>query len=297
MIDIDDLSLLAEQIGAATGRPFRVEHHRPIGGGCINTATVLEGDTHRYFVKFNAASRAAMFEAEAAGLRELADTNALRVPGPICWGVSGDTAYLVLEFLDLDSGNSCDLARLGRGLAALHRATAARFGWEHDNTIGTTPQINTPSDDWIEFWGTHRLGYQLSLAQRNGYRGPLHRKGERLLAGLSHFFGAYSPQAALLHGDLWSGNYSALAGGEPVIFDPAVYYGDREADIAMTELFGGFGPDFYSAYGADYPLDSGYPVRRQLYNLYHVLNHLNLFGAGYGRQAEQLIDALLSELR
>ena len=287
---------MAERIGAATGRPFRVARQRPVAGGCINTAAVLEDGSSRYFVKLNHASRAAMFEAEAAGLEELAAAEAVRTPAPICWGITEDTAYLVLEYLALVSGNARSQARLGHGLAAMHRVTAPRFGWSRDNTIGATPQINAPSADWVDFWRTHRLGYQLTLARRNGFGGALQRQGEKLLVELPRFFTSYRPQPALLHGDLWGGNYGALANADPVVFDPAVYYGDRETDIAMTELFGGFDANFYGAYRESYPLDAGYPVRKQLYNLYHILNHLNLFGGGYGRQAEHLMDALLSEL-
>lgn len=297
MARLTDLAQVADQIGAATGRPFRLTRHRPVAGGCINTAAILEDGSSRYFVKLNSAARAGMFEAEAAGLAELAAAAAVRAPAPICWGVAGDAAYLVLEYLDLVSGDARFLARLGRELAAMHRVTAARFGWNRDNTIGATPQINTPSTDWADFWRTHRLGYQLTLARRGGFGGTLQRKGQKLIVELPRLFSGYHPQAALLHGDLWGGNIGVLAHGEPVIFDPAVYYGDREADIAMTELFGGFGADFYGAYRESYPLDAGYPVRKHLYNLYHVLNHLNLFGGGYGRQAEHLMDALLSELR
>jgi fructosamine-3-kinase len=178
----------------------------------------------------------------------------------------------------------------------MHRVTQARFGWVQDNTIGSTPQINTPEEDWIVFWREHRLRFQLHLATRHGHGGRLRERGERLLDEFPRLFAEYQPAASLLHGDLWSGNYAYTREGEPVIFDPAVYYGDREADLAMTELFGGFGREFYAAYREAYPLDEGYAVRKTLYNLYHVLNHLNLFGGGYLSQAQGMIDRLLSEL-
>jgi fructosamine-3-kinase len=146
----------------------------------------------------------------------------------------------------------------------------------------------------MPFWRDQRLGYQLKLAARSGR--DLLKKGERILADLGAFFQNYRPVPSLLHGDLWGGNVSAVE-RQPVIFDPAVYYGDREADLAMTELFGGFSEQFYQAYRDTWPLDDGYPVRKTLYNLYHVLNHFNLFGGGYGSQAERMIDSLLSELR
>ncbi|MFA7388288.1 MAG: fructosamine kinase family protein, partial [Thiohalobacteraceae bacterium] len=181
-------------------------------------------------------------------------------------------------------------------LAAMHRTTRTQFGWYRDNTIGSTPQINTPDSDWISFWRDRRLGFQLDLAARNGWGGELQRLGERLLVSVGALFQDYRPRPSLLHGDLWSGNHGYLADGCPVIFDPALYYGDREADVAMTELFGGFGADFYAGYRSSWPLDAGYVVRRQLYNLYHVLNHLNLFGGGYQGQALRLLRELLAEI-
>ena len=288
---------VARQVSAATGEAFALASRRDAGGGCINSAVVLEGeDGRRYFVKLNDAARLSMFEAEAEGLEELAAARAVRVPRPICSGADEGTAYLVLEYLDL-SGGGRDQELLGRQLAQLHRRTEPRFGWRRDNTIGSTPQINTPSDDWVEFWRRHRLGYQLALAARNGYGGALQRLGERLMQELPAFFTSYSPAASLLHGDLWGGNRGATAEGEPVIFDPTVYYGDRETDLAMTELFGGFSGRFYDAYREEWALDAGYSVRKTLYNLYHVLNHLNLFGGAYGAQAQRMMEALLSEIR
>jgi fructosamine-3-kinase len=178
----------------------------------------------------------------------------------------------------------------------MHRITRPAFGWVRDNTIGSTPQINTPADDWIGFWRDRRLRFQLELAVRNGAGGSLQAGGERLLDEFPRLFSSYTPVASLLHGDLWGGNQAYTRAGEPAIYDPAVYYGDRETDIAMTELFGGFGRDFYAAYREHYPLDEGYAVRRRLYNLYHVLNHFNMFGGGYLSQARGMLDSLLSEL-
>lgn len=177
-----------------------------------------------------------------------------------------------------------------------NRGTTSRFGFAQDNFIGTTPQPNGWSDDWIDFWHEHRLGFQLRLAEENGYGGQLQTLGNKLLDSLPAFYAGYSPQPSLLHGDLWSGNHAFLADGTPAIFDPATYYGDREADLAMTELFGGYPADFYAAYRAAYPLNEDYATRRDLYNLYHILNHANLFGGGYARQAEQTMLRLLREV-
>lgn len=287
---------IAQAVGAATGRAFVVRERDALGGGCINAAWRISGDGQAYFVKLNAPERADMFAAERAGLEQLRAAGCVRVPAPVCHGAAAGAAFLVLEYLELRRGGGADYAALGRQLAALHHVTHPVFGWDIDNTIGATPQPNRRSDDWSEFWRAQRLGHQLALAAAHGHRGRLQQRGERLLSVLPALLADHAPAAALLHGDLWSGNVAFARGGEPVLFDPAVYFGDRETDLAMTELFGGFPAAFYAAYREAYPLNAGYAVRRTLYNLYHVLNHLNLFGGGYRAQAEDMIDALLSEV-
>jgi len=285
---------IAEQVSRVTGEPFSPQPARSVGGGCINT-TVKLGDRNRtYFVKLNAANRLAMFEAEADGLAALAASETIRVPRPVCSGVAGAQAYLVMEAIEMGPGGGKSAELAGRQLAAMHRCTQARYGWYRDNTIGSTPQPNTESHSWVEFWREHRLGFQLELAARNGLRGAIQRLGERLLEGLPALL-EHSPEASLLHGDLWGGNLAYDESGNPVIFDPAVYYGDREADLAMTELFGGFGSAFYAAYRETWPLDAGYPVRKILYNLYHILNHANMFGGGYAGQAVGMMERLLAQ--
>jgi fructosamine-3-kinase len=286
---------IAARISDATGAPFRLRGSHSVGGGCINATEVLEGDGRKYFVKLNDADRLDMFEAEAAGLKEIVDSNTVRAPRPVVSGTAGGQAFLVLEYLELGGrgGGQTDAA-LGRQLAAMHRTTRPQYGWWRDNTIGSTAQINTEERDWIRFYREHRLRYQLDLATENG-AARLGHSGAKLLEVLPALFTSYTPAPSLLHGDLWGGNHGALCDGTPVIFDPAVYYGDREADLAMTELFGGFGANFYTAYNESWPLDAGYRVRRELYNLYHVLNHYNLFGGGYASQAEGMIGRLVSE--
>lgn len=279
-------------IAHATGADFQIEQHTPLSGGCIHDAWRIEGGGRCYFVKINRAGCAGMFAAETVGLAALAATRALRVPQPVCHGANRDASWLVLEYIDLARKGNMRL--LGAQLAALHRATGAHYGGLNFNYIGAIPQINTPTNDWCAFWREHRLGYQLQLAASNGYGGRLQDLGGRLLGKLSALLGDHQPQPSLLHGDLWSGNAGFAKGGEPVIFDPAAYYGDREADLAMTELFGGFSADFYAAYREAYPLDAGYARRKTLYNLYHVLNHLNLFGGGYQAQAETMMSELLA---
>ena len=269
-------------------------HASAVGGGCINRGYRLQGIGGEYFVKLNRPTSLPMFEAEVEGLREIAATGTVRVPHPVCTGSDHTQAWIVLEYLALGSAPHSAMARLGEQLAALHRVTSAYCGWTRDNTIGSTPQVNTQTADWIEFWRRHRLGFQLDLAARNGHGGALQRDGAKLIERLPEFFAGYRPAVSLLHGDLWGGNASATIDGTPVLFDPATYYGDREADLAMTELFGGFPRGFYDAYTAAWPLDPNYRRRRGLYNLYHVLNHLNLFGGGYRTQAEGLIRQLLA---
>ncbi len=284
---------IAAEISQVTGSRFDPLRRSSIPGGCINRTEILEGRGEHYFLKLNTPEHHEMFAAEAAGLREIGRTGAIRVPAPICWGVADGHSYLVLEYLELGRADAQTAKKLGYGLAQLHQIHSECFGWHRNNTIGTTPQINTPSAHWSDFWGRQRLRFQLDLAARKGYRGSLQRDGERVLAVLPALLDGHQPQPSLLHGDLWGGNYAADRNGEPVIFDPAVYFGDRETDLAMTELFGGFPAEFQESYRERLPLDSGYRIRKNLYNLYHILNHLNLFGGGYQAQAERMLVSLL----
>ncbi len=285
-----------DAIEAATGEPFQAVSPCDVSGGCINRAIVLDDGRRRFFVKLNRAQRLPMFEAEAAGLAEMLATQCIRVPKPLGTGLVGSEAFLLLEYVDLSGGRTAaGEAQAGRQLAALHRTTRKTFGWDRDNTIGSTPQPNAPTENWIAFWRKHRLGFQLQLAAQQGYRGQLQSRGQRLLETFDPLL-SHDPIPSLLHGDLWGGNIGYTTDGTPVLYDPAVYFGDREADLAMTELFGGFSNRFYAAYNEVWPLDPGYPVRKDFYNLYHVLNHLNLFGSGYLGQALRLIDRLLAQL-
>lgn len=293
----DAWSTICAQITLTIGREFVCNETHTVGGGCINTAHVVGDGAQKFFVKTNRAEYADMFAAEAEGLLELAKTKAVRVPEPMCWGVAAGLAYLVLEHVEFSEGGEQAAAAFGTQLAQLHCVTAPRFGWYRDNTIGSTRQCNTYEDSWATFWREHRLGFQLQLIVANGYSGAFTTKLERVVEAVPVLLAGHQPQSALLHGDLWSGNFATDHAGRPVIFDPAVYYGDRETDIAMTELFGGFGADFYHAYKSAYPIMAGYEVRKTLYNLYHVLNHVNLFGGGYASQAERMAEKLLSELR
>lgn len=287
---------IAAAIDTATRQPFRLNSHTAIGGGWINQAYHIDGqDGRQFFIKLNSADKHAMFAAEVAGLGEIATTQTIRVPKPIAHGVAGKQSYLVLEHLDLRPRGDAHL--LGEQLAAMHRCSGHSFGFSQDNFIGETPQQNGRSDDWIDFWRERRLKFQLRLASENGYGDQLDDLAMKLLDALPAYFVGYSPQPSLLHGDLWGGNHAYLTDGTPAIFDPAVYYGDREADFAMTELFGGYSADFYTAYRTAYPLHEGYTLRRDLYNLYHILNHANIFGGGYVRQAQEMMRRLLAKVR
>jgi len=288
-------SELSIWIGAAMGVTLQPQPAGQAHGGSINTCYRWESDVGPLFVKVAAAERRAMLEAEAVGLEELRRAAAVRVPRVLGVGAHGSRAWLALEWIQLSAHTGPAEALLGELLAAQHRCTAPEFGWYRNNTIGSTAQLNDWLGEWVEFWRERRLRYQLELAARNGHDGRLLRGGEALLERLGGFFTNYRPVPSLLHGDLWGGNWGVEAGGGPVIFDPAVYYGDREADLAMTRLFGGFGEQFYTAYEASWPLDAGWRIRTDLYNLYHVLNHLNLFGAGYSGQALALLERLLAE--
>lgn len=292
-----DWHAIAKHITETTEKDFQVQTHYSISGGCINQAFRIEGLGQNYFVKINHPNEYEMFASEAASLAELAQPAVIKVPVPICWGQTQESAYLVTEYIAMPGDARNAGIQLGHQLAVLHQVMRTPYGWYRDNYIGSTPQINSQENDWVTFWQKHRLGYQLELAAHKGYNGQLQSKGEQLLDEIGAFFTNYTPSPSLLHGDLWSGNYAVDAEGQPVIFDPAIYYGDRETDIAMTELFGGFPSDFYAAYQDKWVLDVGYPTRKVLYNLYHILNHLNLFGGGYLSQAEGMILKLLSEIK
>ncbi|MCA1791598.1 MAG: fructosamine kinase family protein [Thioalkalivibrio sp.] len=238
------IEAVCQAIANASGEGFAPARNAGVGGGSISQGFRLTGtDGRRFFVKKNDARRRAMFEAEAAGLEELARCEALRIPQVITLVDHGDACFLVLEYLR-----------------------------------------------------EHRLAFQRRLARGNGAGKALLDTVARLETDLEALLGDHRPRPSLLHGDLWSGNWGFLNDGAPTLFDPAVYYGDREADIAMMELFGHPGREFFAAYTEVQPLDAGYPVRRELYNLYHILNHFNLFGGGYASQAERMARRLLSEL-
>lgn len=286
---------IVEHIEQVTGRSFSVGQQQNMGGGSINDAFLLTGENgQQYFVKTNRTGQKAMFEAETRGLHEIASSHTIKVPKPVCFGENQAQSYIVLEYLDMVG--RADQRVLGEQLAAMHQVTAEQFGWEINNTIGATFQPNDWMDNWLSFWSEQRLGFQLQLAAQNGYGGELQSLGEKLLLAMPKLFSGLEIKPSMLHGDLWGGNVAGLKDGTPVIFDPALYYGDREADLAMTYVFGGFAPDFYASYQNAFPLDDGFAVRKTFYNIYHIINHLNLFGGGYHGQAIYMLEQVLSEI-
>ena len=278
---------LAEQLQLPPGEVRAT----PVHGGDINQAWKLELGDREFFVKLNRPERLPMFDAEKAGLEAIRRSAALRVPEVFLTGQMAGQAFIVMEFIEL--AGQADAGRFAVALAAMHNCFNDRFGFHGDNTIGSTTQVNTFNHDWIDFWRRHRLGFQLQLAARNDLDSNLIDRGYRLVEQLDKFFTTYQPRPSLLHGDLWGGNQAADLQGNPVIYDPACYFGDHEADLAMMELFGHPGKRFFASYTEHFPVDADYPRRRELYNLYHVLNHANLFGGGYGAQARRMIEMLL----
>jgi protein-ribulosamine 3-kinase len=294
---VESLSPLAAEISRACGVRCAPQPRSRVAGGSINDCYCWPTDGAPLFVKVGGAQALTMFEAEAEGLAELGSARALRVPRVLSCGRAAESAFLALEWLEAGVADAACEARLGAGLAALHAICGGEFGWRRDNTIGSTPQPNAPLTSWAEFFRERRLRPQLARAVAGGFGALVEGPGEQLLAAVGSLLGQHRPAASLLHGDLWGGNWLATRDGEPAVFDPAVYYGDRETDLAMTRLFGGFGTRFHEAYAAAAPLPAGFEVRRELYNLYHVLNHANLFGGGYALTARDIIGRLLAEVR
>lgn len=291
------LPLIEHAIRERVGHQFSIRSTRAVSGGDINDTVVVADGAEHYFVKLGKAERLPMYEAEVDGLLALAATGCMRTPAPIACGDDFKHAFLVLEHLELQPLQTDeDGARFAQALAQLHQNTGTQFGWRRDNHLGSTPQLNTPTDNWALFFIEHRLRPQFALARANGFSGELQKQGERLFARVPALFLDYRPRASLVHGDLWHGNAAMLADGTPAIFDPAVHYGDREADLAMSELFGGFPGRFYAEYRRLWPLAEGYEERKLLYSLYHLLNHLNLFGRGYLREVLRLATRLNTHL-
>ncbi|XP_078154380.1 protein kinase superfamily protein isoform X1 [Carex rostrata] len=279
------------------GKASVITRISPIGGGCINFANRYDTDVGSFFVKTNREIGPSMFEGEALGLRAMYDTKSIRVPLPYKFGsLPTGGSYIIMEFIEFGRSRG-DQSVLGKKLAEMHKAGKSDkgFGFHVDNTIGSTPQINTWKDDWIEFFAEHRLGYQLKLARRQFDDPIILELGERLIKNMHRLFEGAVVEPCLLHGDLWSGNISSDKDGNPVILDPACYYGHNEAEFGMSWC-AGFGGSFYNSYFEVMPKQPGFEKRRDLYMLYHYLNHYNLFGRGYRSSAMSIIEDYLRML-
>lgn len=289
-----EMAELPDWIERETGFRILVTRGKSVSGGCISEARWFETEEGSpLFIKINQASQLDLFEKEARGLELLQQARKIRVPAVYGRGIVGRNAVLVLEGIPMvNSARPENQRRLGRDLAALHQCLASdrQFGTTFDNHIGSTPQVNSPSPDWTGFFLTNRIEFQLDLAAKNGLKIS---ERDKLFAAISRLLAVRRPEPSLLHGDLWSGNYSFDESGAPVLFDPACYYGDRETDLAFTRMFGGFSADFYRAYREIHPEPPKVEALHRLYNLYHELNHFNLFGGGYGSQARGTISFLL----
>ncbi|NPA71488.1 MAG: fructosamine kinase family protein [Gammaproteobacteria bacterium] len=290
-----DWSAFSKVLSEQLNRPIHIETVHPISGGDIHAAFQLHCGEHNYFLKCNKASLRPLLETEHHSLTALNQSHTLSCPTPIASGIYNNQAWLLMDFIPLQ--NQGDEIQRGRSLAHLHHQVNQHpqpFGWFEDNFIGFTPQQNGWRFEWVDFYAQQRLLPQLELAQLRGAPSSLYVLGIELIEALPQWFTHYEPEASLLHGDLWAGNSGFDANGDPVFFDPASYYGDREIDLAMSELFGGFSEDFYTGYQQIFPLDKGYQQRKALYQLYPILNHFNQFGGHYADQAEALIKGLLN---
>ncbi len=270
-------------------KQFKIQNSTSIGGGCINNTAVVHTNKGRFFIKWNNKKLyLGMFEAELKGLDILNNTGCIIVPKPLFTGETEDVSYLFMEYLESGFKKTDFWERFGQNLAALHKQTNDFFGLEHDNYIGSLNQSNTYCSSWTEFYISQRLERQLGCAHDTYHlSGALLSKFQNLFNELAHIYPVEPP--ALLHGDLWNGNFIVAQDGSPCIIDPAVYYGHREMDLAMSRLFGGFSYEFYSSYHNAYPLEKGWEQRVDICNLYPLLVHLNLFGTAYLQQIERIV--------
>lgn len=281
---------LARLLAGALGQKVEVHSVHPVSGGCIHAAFRVVSTAGTFFAKAAPAGDARGLAAEATNLEALHATGVIRVPRCVARGSWRKGEVLLLEWIDFGPPPPDGWTRLGEALAALHEVEGPRFGWPENNVIGSTPQANAWSDDWVDFFREQRLG---ALFRRLAAQGMTFSRAPALLEALPSLLSGARARPSLLHGDLWSGNAGFAKDGSPVIFDPACYYGHAETDLAMTRLFGGFPPAFYAAYQARHPCLPGADQREALYQLYHVLNHALLFGGGYRGQAESIIAALV----
>ncbi len=286
MLPASLIKTLTNVLPEKSGVPVTIVKTSPVGGGCINDCYRVDTNAGVYFVKHNDPRRyPGMFDAEAKGLELLRKhckdrSSQIMVPKAIAHGMDDHYSYLILEFLEGGQMQRDFWDHFGSGMAQLHKHTENYFGLDHSNYIGSLPQSNTPHGNWIEFFITERMEAQLRMARDSGHAGrELGKSFQDLYQHLPDIFPEEPP--ALLHGDLWSGNYMIGPGGTAAIVDPAVYYGHRYMDLGMSKLFGGFAPAFYQSYEAEYPMEKNWEEGTEVANLYPLLVHLNLFGSGY----------------
>lgn len=284
--------IVEQQIAETLNQPFTVQSHHPIGGGEINATYEVAGEQHKFFVKVNDKPHLDMLAQECSGLEHLAATALVKTPRILCLGTSLKFSFLVLEWLELSQQASEQAwADAGAAIAKMHRSSEqAAYGFDQDNFIGNSPQPNSWQKSWDRFFAEQRIGWQLQLAQEQGISfGNI----DAIVECARQMLRGHQPHPALLHGDLWRGNI-AFAGDQPVIYDPAVYYGDRETDLAMSRLFGALPDPFYDGYDDEWPAPVDWPERERLYNLYHQLNHANMFKGQYIDEAARQIKLLLA---
>ncbi|KAJ2152499.1 hypothetical protein IW139_004122 [Coemansia sp. RSA 353] len=290
---IAEITKVLPQIGAAP--ESRITRMPPVSGGCISTAHIVETSDQKYFVKSHTADSfmtkqmcKSMFEAELHGLNALRHTHTIRVPQPLHVGDLSSGAFLILEYIPLTRLR--DHHKLGHQLAYLHLFEGpSQFGFDTNNYIGSTMQPNGWHDTWVDLL-QERLQYQFDRAQ---FTGHMKNMADKLIRRLTQFFKGLDIRPSLVHGDLWAGNCAADSSGEPVVFDPAVYWGHHEAELSIMRMFGGFTLDFYDAYHERIPRAPGFELRAQIYELYHTVNHYNMFGSGYLDQCQRLLERIL----
>jgi fructosamine-3-kinase len=280
---------ISEQISQSIQHDFICDDVREIPDGDSHQTYRVSDGKHRFFVKVNDKLQLANFQAEAEGLQHLNKTQLFKVPNVVTTGVVSGHSFLVLEFIHMTKEEDTSWQSFGHSLAQMHQTHQQQmFGWQEDNFIGRTPQSNQWQKKWCHFYAEQRIGFMLQL---------LHEKGhhlaniDKIVGSVKKLLAGHNPQASMLHGDLWKGN-TGFYKGQAVIFDPAFYYGDRETDIAMTELFGRFPESFYQAYNDTFPLDDNYQYRKPIYQLYHTLNHALLFEGYYLDSAKSILKNL-----
>lgn len=284
-------STIEKSIQESTEKPFTIEHKKITTGGDINLCYWISNNQQKYFVKLNDINHFDHFESEAYALKQIESCHQINCPEAICIGKTLDKSYLVLSYIPFETPISNDWYHLGKQLAQMHKTSShGQFGWQHDNYIGDTLQPNKWQSNWRTFFAEQRIAWQLQLLYEKSIKlGDIDHITQVCHDALLH----HTVKPCLVHGDLWQGNMG-FSEHKPVIFDPACYYGDREVDIAMTELFGQLPDDFYQGYQAEFPLSESYEQRKLVYNFYHILNHANLFGGVYVEQSRAALSRILS---